>query len=259
MIDWLHGRPSVWLVVVVFGATYLVAATISWVVLRLPVGERARAYKAVSPGLLPPLGVVFDLVVGFLAVQVWNDVGQAQTAVNREASALRSVVLLGASFPGAPQARMRALVRRHIREAVNEEWPAMAGQHATLTVVPASLAEALHLALALNPHSEGEKVAQREMVAALENALDARRERIIVSESRVNWAKWTGVVLLAALTLLAIAFVHSEKRSTTAIAMGIFASAVAVCLLLIASQDRPFAGPFAVKPDALVQVMPAAR
>jgi hypothetical protein len=32
--------------------------------------------------------VVFGLVVGFLAVQVWNDGGQAQTAVNREASAL---------------------------------------------------------------------------------------------------------------------------------------------------------------------------
>jgi hypothetical protein len=97
MIDWLHGRPSVWLVVVVFGATYLVAATISWVVLRLPVGERARAYKAVSPGLLPPLGVVFDLVVGFLAVQVWNDVGQAQTAVSRRPARLADNVILRAS------------------------------------------------------------------------------------------------------------------------------------------------------------------
>jgi hypothetical protein len=259
MIDWLHGLPFVWLVVVVFGVCYLIAAAISWAVLRLAVGETARAFKAVSPGLLPPLGVVFGLLVGFLAVQVWNDVGQAQTAVDREASALRSVVLLGESFPRAPQARMRALVRRHIKEAVNAEWPAMAGQHATLTAVPAPLAEALDLALALEPHSEGQKVAQREMVAALETALDARRERIIVSESRVNWAKWTGVVLLAALTLLAIAFVHSEKRATTAIAIGIFASAVAVCLLMIASQDRPFAGPFAVKPDALVQVMPGAR
>jgi hypothetical protein len=142
---------------------------------------------------------------------------------------------------------------------VKEEWPAMAGKHATLTVVPAPLAEALHLALALKPHSDGQKVAQTQMVAALETALDARRERIIVSESRVNWAKWTGVVLLGALTLLAIAFVHSEKPAATAIAMGIFASAVAVCLLMVASQDRPFAGPFAVKPNPLVQVMPAAR
>ena len=259
MIDWLHTLPFFWLVVVVFGMTYLVAAGISFGVLRLAVGERGRAINAVSPGLLPPLGVVFGLLVGFLAVQVWNDAGQAQTAVNREASALRSVVLLSASFPGAPQAKMRTLVRRHITEAVDEEWPAMARQDATLTPVPTSLADALQLALALNPQSEGQKVAQREMVAALESALDARRERIIVSESRVNWAKWTGVVMLAALTLLAIAFVHSERRATTGIAMGIFASAVAVCLLLIASQDRPFAGPFAVKPDALVQVMPEGR
>ena len=102
MLDWLLGLPFVWLVLVVFGVSYLVAAAIAWVVLRLAVGERARAFKAVSPGLLPPLGVVFGLLVGFLAVQVWNDHGQAQTAVNREASALRSVVLLSRSFPGAP-------------------------------------------------------------------------------------------------------------------------------------------------------------
>ncbi len=258
MIDWLHDLPFVWLVVVVFGATYLVAAAISWAVLALAVGDRALAFKAVSPGMLPPLGVVFGLVVGFLAVQVWNDVGQAQAAVNREASALRAVVLLDASFHGGPEARMRTLVRRHIETAVNEEWPAMARQHETLTVVPASLAQALGVALALTPHSEGQKVAQREIVAALETALDARRQRIIVSESRITWAKWAGVVLLGALTLLAIAFVHSDNRAATAITTGIFASAVAVCLLLIASQDRPFAGPFAVKPDALVQVMPGA-
>ena len=259
MIDWLHDLPFAWFVVVVFAATYLVAAAISWAVLALAVGEQARAFKGVSPGMLPPLGLIFGLVVGFLAAQVWNDVGQAQTAVNREASALRSVVILGATFPGRPEARMRTLVRRHIDEAVNGEWPAMAGQHASLSVIPASLAQALHFDLALTPQSEGQKVAQREIAGALETALDARRQRIIVSESRITWAKWTSVVLLGALTLLAIAFVHSENRATTAIAMGIFGSAVAVCLVMLASQDRPFAGPFAVEPDALVQVMPQAR
>lgn len=29
MLDWLHGLPFVWLVVVVFGVTYLVAASIT--------------------------------------------------------------------------------------------------------------------------------------------------------------------------------------------------------------------------------------
>jgi hypothetical protein len=41
--------------------------------------------------------------------------------------------------------------------------------------------------------------------------------------------------------------------------MGVFASAVAVTLVMIASQDRPFSGEFGVKPDVLVQVLPQGR
>ena len=91
---------------------------------------------------------------------------------------------------------------------------------------------------------------------SLQSALDARRQRIIVSESSVNWVKWTGVILVALLTLVAIAFVHSDNRLTAGLAMGIFAAAVAVSLMLIAAQARPFNGQFAVRPDALIQVMP---
>jgi hypothetical protein len=88
------------------------------------------------------------------------------------------------------------------------------------------------------------------------SALDARRQRIIVSESSVNWVKWTGVILVALLTLIAIAFVHSDNRLTAALALGLFSAAVAASLMLIVAQERPFSGPFAVKPDVLVQVMP---
>jgi hypothetical protein len=34
----------------------------------LAVDDRARAFKAVSPGMLPPLGIIFGLLVGFVAV-----------------------------------------------------------------------------------------------------------------------------------------------------------------------------------------------
>ena len=132
----------------------------------------------------------------------------------------------------------------------------MAEQRATLTFVPPELGAALDIALALSPTNGGQTVAQRELVASLEAALDARRQRIIVSESSVNWVKWTGVILLAALTLLAIAFVHCDNRLTAAIALGMFASAVAVSLVMIAAQARPFAGQLAVKPDPLEQVEP---
>lgn len=93
-------------------------------------------------------------------------------AVNREASALPGVVLLAAGFPGEPERRLRDLVRRHIQDAATQEWAAMARGNATLTIVPAPLAAALQLALTLTPKSEGQLAAQREIVAALQSALE---------------------------------------------------------------------------------------
>ena len=254
---WLQDLPLAGLALVVFAATFLAAAAIYAVVMALAAGPRGAAFKALSPGMLPPMGLLFALIVGFLAAQVWSDAGRAQEAVNREASALRSVVLLVHAFPGEPETRMRALVRRHIREAAEVEWPAMARQRATLSVVPAPLAQELQLAVDLTPRTEGQRAAQRAIVDSLQSALDARRQRIIVSESSLNWVKWTGVILVALLTLVAIAFVHSDNRLTAALALGMFAAAVGVSLMLIAAQERPFHGEFAVSPDVLIQVMPA--
>src|SRR6266540_1925895 len=131
MSDWLHNLPVAWMALVVFGFTYLIAAAIHVTVIVLAHGERARSFKAVSPGMLPPLGIVFGLFVAFTAAQVWSDNDRASAAVSREASALRSVVILGGSFPGEPEARLRALVHRYVEEAAAQEWPMMARQTAT--------------------------------------------------------------------------------------------------------------------------------
>jgi MFS family permease len=244
--------------IVIFGGTYLATAAIYALVMSLAKDERARAFKGVSPGLLPPLGIIFGLLVAFLAAQAWGDVDRANAAVNREASALRAVVLLSAAFPGEAESNLRGLVTRHIREAQEVEWPAMAQKRVTLTMIPASLAQALRLTLALPVSGEGQLDAQREIVAALQNALDARRQRILVSRSEVNWVKWMALMVQAACTLAAIAMVHSDNRITARLAMGLFATAIAVCIMLIAAHDRPFTSRLSVSPAALLQVQPEA-
>jgi hypothetical protein len=194
--------------------------------------------------------------VVFLAAQVWGDVDRAHAAVNREASALRSVVLLAGGFPSASQGRIRALVRRHIEDARLLEWPAMANRRASLTMVPAPLAEALAVVLALETPGPAQATAQREMVGALADALDARRQRILLSQTEVNGVKWSGLVIQALCTLAAIALVHAENRPAAAMALGLFATGVAVCILLILAHDRPFAGRVSVHPTPLIEVRP---
>jgi len=256
MSNWLHNLPVVWMAIVVFGFTYVMAVVIYGVVMALAVGERPRSFKIVSAGMISPLGIIFGLFVAFTAAQVWNDNAQANAAIDREASALRAIVIMAGTFPGDPEARLRGLIRDYITEAATQEWPLMAQNTATLRLTPRPLAEALQTTLALSPSNPGQQIAQREIATALESALDARRQRIIISRSQVNWVKWSCLYLQAACALLVIAMVHIDNRLASAITMGVFATGVAASVFLIASHDRPFTGEISVGPQPLLQVMP---
>ena len=248
MNDWLHNLPVAWMALVVFAFTYAVAAAIHFFVSLLAVGERARTFKAVSPGMLPPLGILFGLFVAFTAAQVWNDNDRAGIAVNREASALRGILVLASSFPGESEGRMRALLRSYVEEAANREWPMMARRAETMRQAPRPLVEAMQVTLALQPGNPGQRVAQREIITELENVNDARRHRILISYSQVNFVEWSCLFVQGICALVAIAMVHSDNRLASIVTLAIFATGIAASVLLIAAHDRPFTGQISIGP-----------
>ena len=259
MNDWIHGLPLSWMAATIFGLTFLVGAAIHVTVTGLARGERLRAFKAVSPGMLPPLGILFGLFVGFTGAQVWSDNDRAAAAVYREASALRTATLLSVGVPQETATQLRALIRRHIEEATSTEWPEMANGTATLTPTSASLAEALQAMLSLRAEGSGEQSAQSGIITALEAALEARRERLLISHANVSALKWLGIILQGVCALLAIAFVHSDNRLAAALMIGLFSIGIAVSALMIMAYDRPFTGELAASPGPLLQVMPPAE
>jgi len=256
MSDWLHNLPVPLMALVIFAFTYLLAVVIFAAVAMLATGERAASFKAISPGMLPVLGIIFGLFVAFVAAQVWNDNDRAGAAVRSEASALRAVMLLSAGLPAEQEARLRDLIRGYVDQAVKVEWPMMARQQASLRAAPAALADALQLVVSLTPQGPGQQTAQREIIAALGSALDARRQRIITSQAEVNSVKWWCLYLQAACVLLVIALVHCGNRLASGIALGLFATGVAASVLLVAAHDRPFTGQISIGPEPLLQIMP---
>jgi len=256
MNNWLHNLPIIWMAVVFFGCAYLSAAVVYAVVIAFPTTFWLRA-RAMSASMLSPLGTLFSLFVVFTAAQVWSDNDRASAAIAQEASALKSVLVLSTAFPEEPRGRFQALIRSHVDEIVTKEWPMMAHETATLEIASRQLAEALQFALTLTASNQGQEIAQRELVAALESALDARRQRILISHASVGFVKWACLVIQAVCVLTSIALA-ADKRSNAIIAMGLFATGAAACLLLIGAYDRPFIGQLAVRPDPLLHVLPAA-
>jgi len=128
MSDWILNLPVLWMGVLILAGTYVVTAGIYLLVTKLAVADRAVAFKSISPGILPPLAIIFALLVGFLAAQDWNENERASSTVNREASALRAVVLLAAAFPGSPSracANSSTTTYRTWSLGSGRRWPGM--------------------------------------------------------------------------------------------------------------------------------------
>jgi hypothetical protein len=259
MNDWIHGLPLGWMAATICGVTFLVSAAIHAAVTGLASGARLRAFKAVSPGMLPPLGILFGLFVGFTGAQVWSDNDRAAAAVFHEATALRTASLLAAGVPADTATQLRALIRRHIEEVTRTEWPEMANGTATLAPTSAPLAEALQTMLGLKAERSGEQAAQSGIVTALQAALEARRERLLISHAQVSGIKWLGIIVQGLCAVFAIALVHSDNRWAAALMIGLFSIGIAVSAFMILAYDRPFTGDFAVGPGPLLQVMPGAE
>jgi hypothetical protein len=113
----------------------------------------------------------------------------------------------------------------------------------------------LSLILGSRSADDSLRAAQLEMVKALHTALDARRQRIVLSESALGTVKWVGILLQGLCTLVAIAMVHSDNRLTCAITLSLFATGIALSVLLIAAYSRPFTGELSVRPELLKQVI----
>jgi len=252
--DWLHSLPIGWMVVVFFGGAYLSAAVIYVVIAEIPTDFWVRA-RSFSASMLSPMGTLFALFVVFTAAQVYDDNNHAKAAVDREASELRDVLILATAFPAESRGQLETLIHNHIEEATNKEWPMMAHRSATLRIASHNLVEALQLTLAQKPDSAGQGIAQREAAIALEAALDARRQRILISHSSVGFVKWACIVIQAVCVMIAITLAHGDKREGGLVAMALFATGAAACFLLIGVYDRPFVGQSMIKPEPLLQVI----
>jgi hypothetical protein len=250
-----HSAPAIGLLVL--GACYLLTAVTFGLAAMLSRRPIAKNFKAVVPVTLTPLGVILGLLIAFLASRVWMNFDRASEYVGQEAGALRETVLLADSLPPEIRTSVRQAIRKHVHFIETEEWPAMARRQASLQSIAVGLAEALTAVLSFVPAQTNQQVAQERTVVAIERALEARRNRVRLSQAEIAPLQWAVISVLAVLILMTLAAVHLESRLAMAFTMFVFATAVGVCMVLLMIYDRPFdVGGFVIEPKMLRDVMP---
>ncbi len=256
MVDWIKSQSITVITFITFAVCYALAAIVIaavTLVSRRAVGEDL---KALSPVTLTPLAVILGLLIAFLATRVWDNLGHARDYVGQEAGALSRVLLFVDFLPPEVRAKVRAAVKEHVDFVVKHDWPEMAVMNADLRQEPVGLRGMVTALLSFTPAQADQQLAQKSALAAIEQAFQARRNRIRLSRTQISPIQWNVIFVLFTLILLTTAMVHVGKPAVMAVALIIFSTAIASCLTLLAVNDRPFAaGGVTITPAEFRQII----
>jgi hypothetical protein len=255
MIDLIESQSTIVITVVVLCLCYMVAALVFALAKALSCWPVAEQLRSISPVTMTPLAVILGLLIAFLAARVWENVGHANQYIEQEAGALSKVILFANALPPGIATKVRAAVGQHIDFVVAQEWPAMSAVQANPLTDAVGLTNAMAALLSFTPTQTEHALAQQRAVAALEQAFEARRNRLQLSQIEIASVQWSVIVALAMLILFTIALSHMDKPLAMAVALFMFATAVGASLVLLMENDRPFAaGGINLEPTAFRQV-----
>jgi len=208
-----------------------------------PHGRKLGRLEAEVPA---QIGLAFGLLISFIAMPIWEQHGQAESAAQAEAAAYRE--MHDAVLDATPEAA--ATIAPRVRECVDfmvhEEWPQMPRLESPRVAAPPlrSLRHAIH-----GLSDESTRTELRELLRV---ATEARETRLRIAVNRPPPARWSIVGTLAILTLLGVGLIHAESYRARRIALSMVAVGISCCFVLLLAYTRPYLGQFAVKPDDLV-------
>ncbi|CAH2604757.1 conserved membrane protein of unknown function [Rhodovastum atsumiense] len=252
MIDtWLSLEPRAILFILAFGYVAS-AAFFHWISFHGPIHAWVVSFRGVVAPFFGSVAVLFALLTGFVARDVWKRNADAAKLVAGEHHALVSLYDV-AQAAGLADAALRIRIRDYAQSVVDEEWPRMAEGNGSPE--PSPTLQAL-LRETLDPRfAAAGPLVQRTAVDLVLKEHALRSERLALSAARTEELKWAVVLALSVLTQLAIALVHLEKSRAQLAALSVFSAAAFVALGLIAIQENPYESPLQVPATAIEQVL----
>jgi hypothetical protein len=229
------------------------AAVLLWALRR----ERWRSYVAslagISPQFMNVLGVLFALTLAFLANDTWSAHDRALAAVDSEADALRSIVVIATHLPATEAREVRDAALAYARAAI-DEWPKLAIRQTD----PAAAAAADRLLAVLSDPrvvaASAAATSQAQIGLAL-SVRNGREARLALSQTHVNPLKWAGMAFLGFLTMLTVALVHVGSPRPMVKAVALFALASAPTVVIVLIHGNPFQPPGSVSPAPLSELI----
>jgi hypothetical protein len=253
LANWIYSQPN-WIIGSAVIASIVLISCAALVVFHhlVPVKLR-RAHNDVVGFSIAVTGVIYAVLLAFIAVTTWETYRKADDAVAGEANYLGDVYRNTLGVPEALAVPLREHLNRYADTVILREWPAQ--QDGRLGEESwregwNTLAD-FHYDLArFRPANAGEAVLQAQLLRSLNSLYDARRIRLLAAGEHVTPVVWW-IIALGAMITISFTFLFGALNLKMHIAVtGMVAASVAIVIVLMVVLDYPFRGSLSVSNEA---------
>jgi hypothetical protein len=247
---WLD--QPVWLMFTLLAGVFLTVCLVLSLLTNLP--WTRGGMRLLATGIVPPyigvVAVLLALLTGFVANDAWERQRQASRVLQAERS--HALAVYDLSIASAPDmSGLRTSLFAYLDAVVKEEWPSMAATGASAPAAGQALGRLLQSAADPRTAAEAGEATHAALLEAVMQLRSARSERLALSAARSDESKWLTLLVLAVLTLTAIALVHAERPFAQATTLFLFSAAMVTTLGVVALHERPFDGPLALSSEPI--------
>lgn len=234
------------------GATMLIGAAIH----RLAGREVRRRHNDLAGFILAVVGVIYAVLLAFVAVGVWERFDQAEVRVSAEASSLSLVYRDAGDFPQSKA--LRAALRGYIHLVIDREWPAMQEGRESLRAERATFRiDALLRTIPVRTLAQAN--VQARMLQAFDRSLMERSARLSIGLSGINQLLWMVIVVGGFITVGFTYLFGFEEFRLEIMMNGTLALLIGLVLFLMISLDFPFRGGITVEPTSFEKALAVFR
>ena len=200
------------------------------------------------------IGVVYAVLLAFIAVAAWERYETAEKIVDTEASHLGNIIRDIQGLPTDQAAAIKHLTMEYIENVVHQEWPMQQrGDH--IKIAMPVLIPLHHLVVDRQPANVGEQNVQSQLLLTLNQFYESRRARIQATTHHipetVYWIFAIGTVVIIGL----LCFMGSSDLWLHYMSVNGVVISICLVVVLIIQLDRPFRGLSPVEPESLEQIL----
>jgi hypothetical protein len=245
--DWIYSHPT-WIngCIIVLGAVFASLVSLTCFHKLVP-WEIRRVHNDVAGFIIAIVGVIYAVLLAFIAVFTWENFNKAQDTAELEANMVANLYVDSAGLPPKMAFSVRRDLRDYARLVIDKEWPAQQGGHVdTEAWMPLFK---LNLAIARFRPAASTGPIEAEILHTANQLYEARRDRLVAAASGIPNVMWAVTLLGGALTV-GFSFLFGVPNFRIHLIMtGMLSASLALVIVLIVALDYPFRGQLSISSD----------